>query len=115
MFFGEFLALFVFLIMRKRDPESFKLRMLNAKSAGQLTEMNKLLLAIPALCDLVTSTLQYVALNFISGSVYQMMRGGTIATTFMFSVFFLKAKVLRHQLIGSLLALVGVVIVGMAN
>lgn len=55
--------------------------------------MNKFLLAVPAFCDFVTSTLQYIALNFIPGSVYQMMRGGTIITTFIFSIVFLRAKV----------------------
>jgi len=77
--------------------------------------MNKFLLAVPAFCDFVTSTLQYIALNFISGSVYQMMRGGTIVTTFLFSILFLKSKVKKCQIVGSLLALVGVTIVGVSN
>ena len=74
--------------------------------------MNKFLLAIPALCDFFTSTLQYIALNFISPSVYQMMRGGAIITTFLFSIWFLKAKPQKHQILGSILALVGITIVG---
>lgn len=77
--------------------------------------MNKLWLAIPAFCDFVTSTLHYIALNFVAGSVYQMMRGGTIVTTFIFSITFLKTKVKANQIIGSLLALVGVAIVGISN
>ena len=55
--------------------------------------MNVFLLAIPSVCDLITSTLQYIALNFIPGSVYQMMRGGAIVTTFIFSICFLKVKI----------------------
>ena len=77
--------------------------------------MNKFLLAVPAFCDFVTSTLQYIALNFISGSVYQMMRGGTIVTTFLFSILFLKSKVKKSQIVGSLFALIGVTIVGASN
>lgn len=77
--------------------------------------MNKFLLAIPALCDFITSTLQYIALNFISGSVYQMMRGGTIITTAIFSRYFLKTKVQRYQLVGCALAFVGVFVVGLSN
>lgn len=77
--------------------------------------MNKFLLAIPALCDFITSTLQYIALNFIPGSVYQMMRGGTIITTFFFSICFLKTKVQKSQIAGSALAFVGVFIVGTSN
>jgi drug/metabolite transporter (DMT)-like permease len=44
-----------------------------------------------------------------------MMRGGTIITTFIFSIVFLKAKVQRHQIVGSILAFVGVLIVGISN
>jgi drug/metabolite transporter (DMT)-like permease len=65
--------------------------------------------------DLVTSTLQYVALNFVAGSVYQMMRGGAIVTTFIFSIIFLKMKAQRNQVAGSILALVGVFIVGTSS
>lgn len=72
-------------------------------------------LAIPALSDFITSTLQYVALNFISGSVYQMMRGGSIVTTLLFSVIFLKVKVMKNQILGAVLALVGVGVVGFSN
>jgi drug/metabolite transporter (DMT)-like permease len=91
------------------------MRTLEAKSKGQITEFNKLWLAIPALSDFITSTLQYVALNFISGSVYQMTRGGAIVTTFIFSIFFLKIKVVKNQILGAALALVGVLIVGISN
>lgn len=77
--------------------------------------MNKFLLAVPAFCDFVNSTLQYVALNFISGSVYQMLRGGTIITTTVLSVFFLKTKILKHQYLGCALAFFGVFIVGFSS
>jgi drug/metabolite transporter (DMT)-like permease len=65
--------------------------------------------------DFITATLHYVALNFISGSVYQMMRGGSIVTTLIFSIIFLKAKVTKNQLAGSALVLVGVFVVGVSN
>ena len=35
MFFGEFLALLVFIVMTRRDPEGYKMRMLEAKSKGK--------------------------------------------------------------------------------
>lgn len=64
--------------------------MLDAKSKGKEINMNKFLLAIPAFCDFIASTLQCIALNFISGSVYQMIRGGTIITTAICSKIILK-------------------------
>ena len=91
------------------------MRMLEAKSKNKEVEFNVFLLAIPAISDLVTSTLQYVALNFVTGSVYQMMRGGSIVTTFVFSMIFLKMKAKKNQIAGSALALVGVLIVGASS
>jgi drug/metabolite transporter (DMT)-like permease len=78
-------------------------------------EFSKFRLAVSALCDMFASTMQCIALNFISGSAYQMMRGGTIATTFLFTIVYLKHKSQRNQLVGSGLAVVGVLIVGAAN
>ncbi len=65
--------------------------------------------------DLVTSTLQYIALNFVAGSVYQMMKGGAIVTTFLFSIIFLKMKAKRSQFLGSALAMIGILIVGASS
>jgi drug/metabolite transporter (DMT)-like permease len=101
--------------MKRRDKEGFKMRMLEAKSKGKVIEFNKFLLAIPAISDLITSTLQIVALNFVSGSIYQMMRGGSIVTTFLFSTIFLKMKAQRNQIAGSALALIGILIVGASS
>jgi drug/metabolite transporter (DMT)-like permease len=115
MFFGEALAFVIYIFMKRRDPETFNMRMLDAKSQGKEVNYNKFLLAIPAVSDLVTSTLQYVALNFVAGSVYQMMRGGSIVTTFIFSIIFLKMKAQKNQVAGSILALVGVFIVGASS
>lgn len=44
------------------------------------------------LMDIIAVTVQGIALNFIPASSYQMMRGGSIATTFFFSVVYLKMK-----------------------
>jgi len=115
MFFGEALSLAIFHIMKRRDPEGYKTRMLEARNKGKEVKMNKLLLIVPALGDFFTSTLVYAALNFIPGSVYQMLRGGAIATTCLFSVVFLGSKLLRQQLAGSFLAILGISIVGLSN
>ncbi len=77
--------------------------------------MNKLLILIPTAFDLISSTLQYIALNFISSSSYQMLRGGTIVTTYIFSKYLLRARMKRHQTAGAIVALVGILIVGGSN
>ncbi len=72
-------------------------------------------LCFPALFDFISSTLQYTALNFISPSIYQMLRGGTIISTFCLSVLMLKVKIKKFQLLGTGLALLGILIVGASN
>jgi len=44
-----------------------------------------------------------------------MMRGGSIVTTLVFSVIFLKVKVMKNQVAGAALALFGVMVVGLSN
>ena len=44
-----------------------------------------------------------------------MMRGGTIITTFIFSVTFLGVTIERNMVIGSLMALIGVTVVGASH
>jgi len=44
-----------------------------------------------------------------------MMRGGSIVTTLIFSIIFLKAKVMKNQIVGAGLVLIGVMIVGLSN
>jgi drug/metabolite transporter (DMT)-like permease len=56
-----------------------------------------------------------MALNFISASAYQMLRGGAIITTFIFSFLFFKATIHRPQVIGTILAFLGILVVGLAN
>jgi drug/metabolite transporter (DMT)-like permease len=43
------------------------------------------------------------------------MRGGTIVTTFFFSLIFLKMKAKKNQIAGSALAFLGVLIVGITS
>ena len=64
---------------------------------------------------LIAAILNSIALNYVAGSVYQMMRGGTIAATFFFSVVALRMKAKNHQFAGSALAIIGLLIVGISN
>lgn len=57
MFFGELLCIILYLVMSSRDPDAFRMRMLDAKSKGKRTSMNPLLLAIPALMDYLSTTI----------------------------------------------------------
>jgi drug/metabolite transporter (DMT)-like permease len=70
---------------------------------------------IPAFAEFITSTLHYTALNFIPGSVYQMMRGSTVVTTMIFSILFLDKKLRRHQVTGCIIVIMGILIVAISN
>lgn len=115
MFVGEMLSLPIFYFMKRMNPTKYIEEEKKALSEGKKLNMNRFLLFIPAVFDLLTSTMQYFAFNFISASAYQMLKGGSILTTFIFSVTLLRQPILRKHLLGSLLALLGVVVVGLAN
>ena len=78
------------------------------------TDINPLLLAIPAAFDMVGSTLMNVALTMIPASVYQMLRGMIIIVTAVMSILFLKRKLFRHHWTSVGIIFVGVALVGLA-
>lgn len=64
---------------------------------------------------MIASIANSIALNFVAGSVYQMMRGGNIVTCFFFTVVFLKVAATKHQIFGSVFTVVGIMVVGASN
>lgn len=86
-----------------------------AAGAVQLkTNINPLLLAIPAAFDLVGSSLMNVALTLIPASIYQMLRGMIIIVTSVMSILFLKKKLFRHHWGSAAVIFSGVMLVGTA-
>lgn len=63
-----------------------------AKRQDLPTNINPLLLAIPATCDFIGSSLMMLALTMTPASVYQMMRGIIVVITAFMSVAFLGRK-----------------------
>jgi len=63
-----------------------------AKKLDMPTNINPLLIAIPASCDFMGSSLMFVALTMVPASVYQMMRGIIVVITALFSMAFLGRK-----------------------
>jgi len=76
------------------------------------TNISPLLLAIPATCDFLASTLMFIALTMVDASIYQMMRGIIVVICALFSVIFLKRKLYRHHWTGVGLIFLGVAEVG---
>ena len=78
-------------------------------------KVNHLLIFFSEMIDFATFFCFYIALNFIPSSIYQMLRGGTILTTYFFRVLILRKKSKRQKILGCLIVLIGVVIVGLIN
>lgn len=78
------------------------------------TNINPLLLAIPAAFDIIASTLMNIALTMVAASVYQMLRGMIIIVTAGMSIIFLKRKLYRHQWSSIGVIFIGVFMVGLA-
>lgn len=76
---------------------------------------SKLWIALPAFMDSCGSSLQVVPLLLIPASVNQMLRGGVIVFTCLFSKIFLGKKVYRHHMLGVVLLVIGFVLVGIAS
>jgi drug/metabolite transporter (DMT)-like permease len=86
--------------------------MVEAKKKGLKTDINVLLLAIPACCDILASTLMFLALVLIPASIYQMMRGMIVFVAAIFSIIFLGRRYHRHHWTALAFVVTGVAIVG---
>ncbi|XP_042634258.1 solute carrier family 35 member F6-like [Cyprinus carpio] len=109
MFLGELSCLVVFHILLchdRRKPEP-------TMDPGQ--SFNPLLFLPPALCDMLGTSIMYVALNMTSASSFQMLRGAVIIFTGLLSVAFLGRRLQPSQWIGILVTIIGLVVVGLAD
>lgn len=109
MFLGELSCLGVFHILLCHDKRSPEPKM----NPGQ--GFNPLLFFPPAMCDMLATSIMYVALNMTSASSFQMLRGAVIIFTGLLSVAFLGRRLVASQWIGILITILGLVIVGLAD
>jgi drug/metabolite transporter (DMT)-like permease len=73
------------------------------------------MILIPEVIDISTAFCYYIALNFVTGSIYQMLRGGTVLTTYFFTLTVLKITPKRQKIVGCLGVLLGMIVVGIVN
>lgn len=74
----------------------------------KITKIHPAMLAIPAMCDVTSQTLQLIGLALVPPSIYQMSRGFVVVFTAILSIVFLKRKLYRHHWTGIVLVMVGV-------
>jgi drug/metabolite transporter (DMT)-like permease len=118
MFLGEFMCFLYYFIYKKYDKSLVPIKSEQASSSKKKTCLEKMgifVFIIPSSFDFTASTLMFVGLALSAPSVYQMMRGFIMVVVALYSIIFLKIRLFRHQYLGVLCALIGVVIVGLAS
>lgn len=81
----------------------------------QLMDENRPMMAfwicsIPLMLDLVSTTLEFVAINYLSGSMYNITSSIVIVSSAFFTRIILKRIFTKTQIFGCLLVMIGVVI-----
>ena len=120
MFIGELYCLILYYILKyfKHRNSSEENDKITADAESETDETNQpsiFLLAIPASCDFIASTLLAFALLNMATSVYQMFRGGLVLVTALLSVIFLGRKQYRHHLLGLFIVFISIFLIGLAG
>lgn len=105
---------------READEESLMnpaVRVLTKDAEGRLplTGWKVTMLALPATCDILGTTLMNAGFLFVVASVYQMTRGMLVIWVGIFSVVFLKKKLYLFQWCALATVVLGVTLVGLAG
>ncbi|ROW14327.1 hypothetical protein VPNG_03948 [Cytospora leucostoma] len=74
-----------------------------------------LLLALPAICDILGTTLMNAGLLLVAASIYQMTRGALVLFVGLFSVLFLRRRLQLFQWVSLVGVVLGVAVVGLAG
>ncbi|KAJ1335256.1 Transmembrane protein C2orf18 [Microdochium nivale] len=82
---------------------------------GLLAGFGILLLALPAICDILGTTLMNAGLLMVAASIYQMTRGALVLFVGLFSVIFLKRKLYLFHWTSLFGVVLGVAVVGLAG
>eukprot|EP01138_Halocafeteria_seosinensis_P001550 gb/GECG01001588.1/.p1 GENE.gb/GECG01001588.1/~~gb/GECG01001588.1/.p1 ORF type:complete len:410 (+),score=26.20 gb/GECG01001588.1/:1-1230(+) len=111
MFLGEFLCLFVYRFLKWRNADSPAYK----KEVEASKPFNRVLLLLPALCDMTATSLMYVGLNLTYASVFQMLRGSVVIFTGIFTYLFLKRRLRPFRWLGMFSVMIGTVLVGVSG
>lgn len=86
-----------------------------AQKQSMLKGYRVVLLALPAICDILGTTLMNIGLLLVAPSIYQMVRGALVLFVGLFSVVFLKRRLHLFQWLALGGVVTGVAIVGLAG
>ena len=76
---------------------------------------SRLVFVIPAFCDVLGTSIVYVALNLTYVSSFQMLRGSVIIFTALLSVAFFGSRLQPYHWVGMLMVVIGLMVVGLGD
>lgn len=85
------------------------------KNVALLKGWRVILLALPAVCDILATTLMNVGLLLVAASIYQMTRGALVLFVGLLSVMFLRRHLHLFQWLSLVGVVLGVAVVGLAG
>lgn len=134
MFLGEFLCLLAFKFIwystaryriermtYKGDASSSIVRHwpINIRKDIHLVEgeqtFNPFIFWVASICDMLSTCLSYIALNYTSASSFQMLRGSVMVFTAILSVAFLRRRLTWKHWMGILTVVAGLAVVGVSD
>ncbi|XP_058821492.1 solute carrier family 35 member F6 [Topomyia yanbarensis] len=115
MFLGEFLCLltfkaFYYYLRRKNDGSEDRDELVKGNR-----EFSPFILFIPAMCDMIATSIMYVGLNLTYASSFQMLRGSVIIFVGVLSVAFLNRTLVSREWTGILFIILGLAVVGVSD
>lgn len=114
MFFGEFLCLLFFkLAYRYHVKRQYPIEDSPIVKGNQ--QFNPFLFFVPAMFDMVATTLMYIGLTMTFASSFQMLRGAVIIFTAIFSKMFVHRQVSVRHWLGIFTIIIGLATVGISD
>lgn len=115
MFMGEFLCLLTFKavyyhLRRKSDGAEDRHELVKGNR-----EFSPFILFVPAMCDMIATSIMYVGLNLTYASSFQMLRGSVIVFVGILSVAFLNRSLVSREWVGILFIIIGLGVVGVSD
>jgi drug/metabolite transporter (DMT)-like permease len=106
MVVAEMLCLFAFLFFKGKDEEK--------EESSRKPKAPILVCLIPLAMDLIATTIEFVAMNYLSGSVFSITSSIVIVSTAISTKILVRKTFNKYQIIGCMLAIGGVVVTGLA-
>jgi len=116
MFIGEMCCIFAYFYIRRKERNEYGDQPTpdekEAAAKGLITNYNQIWLCIPAIFDVIASTLMYMGLAMVDASIMQIIYCTTLVWTAVFSYTYLGRRYKAFQYIGLSILLAGVLVVG---